>query len=130
VPSWKAFTAFLYLVTASRYRLENYFHDAKLDSLASVWDLMLLKRVPAVHQKMLEVEIQHKECLTQWLQSAFLIVGFPPELRLRIFDRFVRFATPAFFSFGIVVLLFLGNGEKPVVARDGDALRIACVQHS
>jgi hypothetical protein len=122
LPNWSAFTAFLYLMTASKHRICNYFHENKLANLAAVWDLLLQKKDAKIHQKLLKVEVEHQDYLRDWLQTAFLKIPLRPELRLRVFDRFVRFGTPALFAFGIVVVGLVAEEIK--VKGKGEIIRL------
>lgn len=118
LPVWKAFTAFLYLMTSSKHRGTNYFRDPSLSKLAKVWDQVLLKKGSAVHRKLLALGVEHKEYLTTWCQTAFLKADFQPELKLRIFDRFVKFGSPALFSFGLVIVNLISKSILDTTGKE------------
>jgi hypothetical protein len=120
LPAWRAFTAVLYLFTSSKHRVSNYFHVAQVGEIAKVWERALLKHAAAIQRKFNGLEVQHVDYLTDWLQTAFLKIEFAPELRLRIFDRFIKFGTPALLSFGIVIVHALN--EKLQTAADREAV--------
>jgi hypothetical protein len=110
LPAWKAFTALLYIMESSKRRASNYFHDTSLAKLAEVWDQVLSKKASTVHEKLGALKVEHKEYLTPWLQTAFLKTTFAVKLKLRVFDRFVNFGTPALFSFGLVIVHQVNQG--------------------
>jgi hypothetical protein len=58
LPVWKAFTAFLYLMTSSKHRASNYFRDASLSKFVKVWDQVLLKKASAVHKKLTALGVE------------------------------------------------------------------------
>jgi hypothetical protein len=69
-----------------------------------VWDVLLQQQFPDIGPKFLQLAVDHKEYFPHWLQTAFLDVPCPPAIRLRVFDRFIKFGTRALFSFGLVVV--------------------------
>lgn len=104
MPTHLAYFTFLTLMTNTKHKVHNYFKEAEVQEITRVWDVLLQQRLPTIGPKFLELSVEHKDYFPGWLQTAFLDVPCPPAIRLRVFDRLVKFGTRALFSFGLVVV--------------------------
>lgn len=104
MPTHLAYFAYLTLMTSTKHKAHNYFKDAEVQEIARVWDVLLQQRLPKIGPKFIQLSVDHKDYFAHWLQTAFLDVPCSPAIRLRVFDRFVKFGTRALFSFGLVVV--------------------------
>lgn len=104
LPTYLAYYAYLTLMTSTKHKVHNYFKDTEVQEITRVWDVLVQQRLPEVGPKFLELFVDHKDYFPTWLQTAFLDVPCSPAIRLRIFDRLVKFGTRSLFSFGLVVV--------------------------
>jgi hypothetical protein len=116
---WRAFTAFLHFFASGQHLAVNYFVADKLETLYKMWNTVFQKRFPALQKKLVSMGVEPQSYVKDWLQTAFLSIDFPPELRLRVFDRVVKFKTAALLSFGLTVVHGVSMGL--VNAGDGTA---------
>jgi hypothetical protein len=75
-----------------------------LGLLNRVWDVLLESRYPRIARHFQRLQILPTLYTTLWFLTAFMGVDFQPEIRLRIFDRFIAFGFRAVLSFGLVII--------------------------
>jgi hypothetical protein len=93
---------------------------AGLNALNQVWAIVLAERYPDVARHLTACGVEPIMYTTGWFLTAFMSLGLRPDVRLRIFDRFLAFGCRALLSFGLVIVSQL----KAVLATQ-DA--VACV---
>jgi hypothetical protein len=105
----RAFWAFYHLMNGRGHMFRNYYvHDfVNLKLLNRVWDVALRTRYKTIHANLKKLEIEPIVYTPSWFLTGFLRVGFPPVLRLRIFDRVVAFGTRALLSLGLACISLL-----------------------
>jgi hypothetical protein len=104
MPIHAAFISYFCLMTSKKHKAHNYFKDPEVQEITRVWDILLKQQFPKIAPRFRQLSVDHTKYFPHWLQTAFLDVPCPPPIRLRVFDRFIRFGTRALFSFGLVVV--------------------------
>jgi hypothetical protein len=118
MPTHLAYYTYLVLMTSTKHKAHNYFKDSEVQEITRVWDVLLQQHLPNIGQKFLQLSVDHKDYFPHWLQTAFLDVPCLPAIRLRIFDRFVKFGTRALFSFGLVVVTLATPSLNPLSRKE------------
>jgi hypothetical protein len=102
----QAFWSFVRLMAGKRFQFRRVFvdHFDGLNSINVVWQGLLAHRYRKVAERLVKNEIHPQMYTTMWFLTAFLGVPLLPEIRLRIFDRFVACGCRALLSFGIAII--------------------------
>jgi hypothetical protein len=101
----RAFWALNYLMSGKHQLREFFLNDFdRLKGATEVWDIVLRQNFPDVHGNLRALCIDHITYTRQWFLSAFQAFQFNPNLRLRIYDRYLAFRTRALFSFGLAIV--------------------------
>lgn len=101
-----AFWCFKNLMNGKRYKLRFFYLDEfkGLNQVYAIWDSLLQHKYPKIGQRLKQLNILPMHYSPSWFLCAFMNIGFPPVLKLRMFDRFITFGTRALLSFGLVVI--------------------------
>ena len=101
-----AFWSFYQLMSGKNHRVRDYYINEfeNLKTMCKVWDYILEKRFPPVHERLHALNINHMIYTTSWFLTAFMNINFLPVLKLRIFDRFALFGTRALISLGLAII--------------------------
>lgn len=93
-----------------------------LNFLNTVWENLLEEKYRRVAQNLKTLNLMPGLYTPNWFLTAFMAVEFRPEIRLRIFDRFVAFGVRALVSFALVII----DRNREALARNpiGDCLTI------
>ena len=74
----------------------------QLYKIKELWNVLLRQRYKKVAANMEQVDFVVYGA--EWFLSAFLTFSFDPQIKLRIYDRFVAFGTRALLSFALVII--------------------------
>jgi hypothetical protein len=88
-----------------RLKVRQLYSDDGIAALRETWDRLLANRAPELQARFAELEIDSREIVIPWIQSAFLSVAFVPDLVLRIFDRFIERGIRVLVGAALLVLL-------------------------
>jgi hypothetical protein len=119
----RAFWCFMGLMMM-KFQLRRLYANAfeGLTFLNTVWECLLEEKYRRVAQNLKALDIAPGLYTPNWFLTAFMAVQFTPEIRLRIFDRFVAFGCRALVSFALVIIA--RNREDLARKPVGDCLTI------
>jgi hypothetical protein len=68
------------------------------------WDALLQVKYPRVAEHFKQIELEPILYTTGWFLTGFMGLNLHPEIRMRLFDRFITFGRRALFAFALVVI--------------------------
>jgi hypothetical protein len=111
------FGAYAHLLATKNHGIAMFFDSEHMAVVAKVWKVIFRNRIPKTLTRLERLRINTVDHLTEWLQMAFLKIKFLEEIHLRIFDRFVAHGTRTIFSWGLVILVLVGEKLKVADTR-------------
>ena len=101
-----AFLCFYQLMLSPRFGIREVYMGSfnRINNLNVVWDNLLNRQFPNLHQILNEAGIEPIMYTTGWWMAAFSNINLPLEIMLLIFDRFLIFGSPALLSFGLTIV--------------------------
>jgi hypothetical protein len=102
----RAFRCFYRLMRGPKHSLREFFINdfAKLRSFNVVWDNIIRAKFPKIHANLKRLGIDHTAYTSRWFSTACLTLPFPPDFKLRIFDRYAAFGARVLLSLGLAMM--------------------------
>jgi hypothetical protein len=102
----RAFWCFFRLMSGKRFHYRHLFINkfAGLMALNRVWEELITSKFPKVAANLIELSLLPALYTSSWFLTGFLNMKFHPELKMRIFERFIVFGCRSFLSFGITIV--------------------------
>jgi hypothetical protein len=75
-----------------------------LKHLTRVWEVLLTDKFKKIADNFKANAVVPELYTTQWFLPAFMNLNFHPEIRMRVFDRYISFGCKALLSFGLAIL--------------------------
>jgi hypothetical protein len=102
----RAFWCFMRLMNGTKFSFRRLFLNnfEGLHALTTVWDIILQEKFKRIATKLKSIQIFPEMYTTIWFLPAFQSVEFHPELRLRLFDRYITCGCRSLLSFGLVIV--------------------------
>jgi hypothetical protein len=103
----RAFWCFSQLMSGPHCQTRKlYVNDfAGLKIVNRVWEAILNEKYKKIADNLKANMVMPELYTTSWFLPAFMNLNFPPEVRLRVFDRYVMFGFRAVLSFGLTILV-------------------------
>jgi hypothetical protein len=119
-----AFWCFFRLMCGSKIQFRRLYVDAfsGLQELSRVWEMVLADSFPNVAANFEANHLLPAMYTTSWFLTAFMNSEYPPDLRVRLFDRFVAFGCRALLSFAKVIVAL--NQEELAVAKTNQCFAV------
>jgi hypothetical protein len=73
-------------------------------SLNKAWENLLQSKYPRIAEHFKQIELEPLLYTTGWFLTGFMGLNLHPEIRMRLFDRFIMFGYRALFSFGLLII--------------------------
>lgn len=103
-----SFWCFYAICKKKPYRIRSFFSPGfpRLREFEQVWNIVVQDKYPKVKKHLDEINYTDIQLgfITGWFLVFFLDSSFPPQMKLRIFDRYVGFGQMTMLSFGLVVI--------------------------
>jgi hypothetical protein len=102
----RAFWCFMKLMCGTKFSFRRLFMNGfeGFRILNQIWMLLLREKAKRVAAKLDAIQLAPELYTKGWFLSAFQNTNLDPELRLRIFNRYVAFGCRSLLSFGLVVV--------------------------
>jgi hypothetical protein len=102
----RAFWCFMQLMNGTKFSFRRLFMNdfEGLRALVAVWDILLQEKFKRIATKFKSIQIFPEMYTTTWFLPAFQSIEFHPELRLRLFDRYITCGCRSLLSFGLVII--------------------------
>lgn len=99
---YQCFTA----IMNEKYGYREMFREGfpRLHDINKVWMKAFEDKYPKAYERIIELQIDPLLYTPGWFLCGFTQCEFHPELRMRIFERFIAFGTRAYLSFALVVI--------------------------
>lgn len=118
-----AFKCFYSIFRSRKYNMREIYLNgfSKVRDLNVLWNSIVENRYPRIFKRFKELNLFPELYTLSWFLTFFMDQGFPPEIRLLIFDRFIGFGLRAVYSFALVILevhkvIFLRRGAATITS--------------